>query len=388
MSTASGIAERTPWARVVGIGVALSIVVGAILLAFAWPSITASAQDLPVGVVGTDEQVEQIQDAVDEHSDGAIALERFDDRDAAVSAIEQREAYGAIVLGAEATDAPEVLKATAASAQVAAVMDGLARTLQSQIDTQIRAQIEQTLTTAQEGMAAAVQAAVQAALSGQAPTAPSESTAVELPAITVVVTDIVPFDEDDANGAGLTVAMFPMLLGGMMGGIVLTLLVKGTGRRLVGVVVYSAAAGLVLSAVLHSWLGVLPAGYWLNAAALALTIAAISATITGLGGLFGAAGVPIGAVLMMLVANPISAATVPVEFLVSPWGAIGQLLPPGAAGTLLRSISYFPDAPTAHLWLTLGCWAAAGLVLTAIDLPARRARAALEAPVPAEPAVA
>ncbi|MGW8483154.1 hypothetical protein ACWGJP_08430 [Microbacterium sp. NPDC055903] len=374
--SASETAAHTPWGRVVGIGVALSLVVGVILLAFAWPSITASPTDLPVGIVGTDDQVEQLEDAVAEQSDGAVALQRYDDREDAVAAIEQREAYGAVVLGAEMTDAPEVLKATAASAQVAAVMDGLARQLQSQIDGKIRTQIEQTLTQAQEGMAAAVQAAVQAALSGRAPTAPGDAAAVELPEVTVVVTDIAPFSEDDPNGAGLTVAMFPMLLGGMMGGIVLTLLVKGTARRLIGVVVYSAAAGLVLSGVLHSWLGALPAGYWLNAAALALTIAAISATITGLGGLFGAVGVPIGAVLMMLVANPIAAATVPVEFLVSPWGAIGQLMPPGAAGTLLRSISYFPDADVTAPWLVLGIWTVVGLALTAVDLPARRTRAA------------
>ena len=160
--------------RVVGIAAGLSIVVGVILLAFAWPSITASAKDLPVGIVGTAAQVSPVQDAIEEQSDGAIELIRYDDREAAVAAIDQRKAYGAIVLGAEATDAPDVLKATAASAQVVTLMDGLGRQLQSQIDTQIRTQIEQTLTQAQEGMAAAVQAAVQAALSGQTPTAPSE----------------------------------------------------------------------------------------------------------------------------------------------------------------------------------------------------------------------
>lgn len=380
-AAASDAAAHTPWVRVVGIAAALSVVVGVILLAFAWPSITASAKDLPVGIVGTDEQVDPVQDAIDEQSDGAIELIRYDDRSAAVTAIEQRDAYGAIVLGAQPTDAPEVLKATAASAQVATLMDGLSRQLQTQIDAQIRTQIEQTLTQAQEGMATAIQAAVQAALAGQAPATPGEHAAVSLPEVTVVVTDLAPFSDDDPQGAGLNVAMFPMLLGGMLGGIMLTLTVRGTGRRLVGVVIYSAAAGLVLSGVLHSWLGALPADYWLNAAALSLTIAAIAATITGLGGLFGAAGVPIGAALMMLVANPISAANVPVEFIASPWGAIGQFLPPGAAGTLLRNISYFPEADASRAWLILGVWAVAGLMLTAIDVPARRARRGGAAPV-------
>ena len=109
------------------IAVVLSLVVGVVLLAFAWPAVTAEPRDLPVGLVGTGEQADGIADAVAEQAEGAIALIRYDDRDAAVAAIERREAYGAIVLGTQPTDAPEVLIATAASPQAAQLMDGLAR---------------------------------------------------------------------------------------------------------------------------------------------------------------------------------------------------------------------------------------------------------------------
>lgn len=140
-------------------------------------------------------------------------------------------------------------------------------------------------------------------------------------------------------------------------------LVHGAWRRFLAVLVYSAAAGLVLATILQGWFGALQGSFGLNAAAIGLAIAGISAPIVGLRGLLGPAGIGIGAFLMLFIANPISAATVAVEFLPSQWGAIGQWLPPGAAGTLVRDLSYFPDAPTLFLWLVLTGWTIAGLAL-------------------------
>ena len=39
---------------------------------------------------------------------------------------------------------------------------------------------------------------------------------------------------------------------------------------------------------------------------------------------------------------------------------------PGAASNLLRSLSYFPHAPTAPQWAILACWLVGGVVLTLI----------------------
>jgi len=67
---------------------------------------------------------------------------------------------------------------------------------------------------------------------------------------------------------------------------------------------------------------------------------------------------------MMLVGNPISGAAMPAEFLPWHWGAIGQWLPPGASATLLRDVSYFPDADASAAWLALALWAGAGVLLS------------------------
>ncbi|MEZ3158982.1 hypothetical protein AB1K54_00405 [Microbacterium sp. BWT-B31] len=367
--------ERTPWWRLPIIAVGVSLIVGVVLLAFSWPAVTADPRDLPIGIVGSAEQIEQVSEAIDEQSEGAIALTEYDDRDAAVTAIEHREVYGAVVLPAEQTQSPEVLTASAASPAVAQMLQGIATGLQQQIDAQIHATIEESLAQLQQTVADKIQAAVQAALSGQAPQAPAPeaSAPLTIPTVTVEVTDLVPLAGGDPRGTGLTAAMFPMVLGGILGGVILTLTVKGGGlRRVVGVLIYAPVAGVVLAGILQGLYGALQGGYWLNAAAIALAIAAISSTITGLAGLIGPAGVGVGAAFTMLVANPLSATAVPVEFIPAPWGAFGQWLPPGAAATLLRNLSYFPGADSSFQWALLGIWAAAGLALTLVDIPARR----------------
>ena len=76
----------------------------------------------------------------------------------------------------------------------------------------------------------------------------------------------------------------------------------------------------------------------------------------------------------MLFAVPLASAATPVEFLPTPWGAVGQWFPPGAAATLLRDLSYFPAADSVFPWLVLAGWAVAGVLLAlagrALDRPA------------------
>jgi hypothetical protein len=160
--------------------------------------------------------------------------------------------------------------------------------------------------------------------------------------------------------------MFPLVIGGMLGGIAISLRVIGAMRRVAAVLAYSVATGLLLTGILQGWFGALQGDYWLNSAAIALAVAAIAAPITGFVALMGRAGIGVGVLTFLLVANPISAAAIPVEFLPEPWGAIGQWFPPGAAATLLRDLSYFPAADTTFPWLVLAAWAAGGILLSLI----------------------
>lgn len=308
---------HTPWGRVAAFGAALAAVLAVVALAFLWPSVTAEPRDLPVAVAGPPAATGPFAQGIEDQAPGVFDVVAATDRDAAVELIETREVYGAVVLGPQ----PEVLTASAASPMVAQQLATLAPTLQARL----------------------------AAATGEA--------------VTVTVTDVVPLGAGDPRGIVLGAATFPLVLGGMVGGIGIALAVVGVRRRVAAVVGYAVLGGLAITAVLHSWWGVLGGSSWVSAGVVALTILAIASVVVGCTSLVGRRGLAVGPVLFLLVANPIAAAAMPWQTLPAPWGAVGQWMPPGAAATLLRDTSYFPAADTASLWLTLAAWAALGLTL-------------------------
>lgn len=311
----------TPAPRIVAMSFALAAVLAVIVLAFSWPSVTAEPRDLPVAITGPGPAVAQVTGTIAQAQPGVVSFVEVESRDAAIEAIRTREVYGAIALGPQ----PEVLTASAASPVATQLMNALAGQLQ-------------------RGLTA----------SGGAP------------AEAVTVTDVVALSTDDPRGTRFTSALFPLLIGGMIGGIGISLAVVGARRRVLAVTLYAVVGGIVLAAILQSWFGSLQGNWWVNAAAIALSIAAIAAPIAGLATLIGRPGIALGPVLFMLIANPISGAALPPEFLPWAWGAIGQWFPPGASASLLRTLSYFPDASTAFGWLVLAGWAAAGLLLCVV----------------------
>lgn len=322
------IRPHTKWPVAVILGAAGALAVTLLVLAFLWPTKTAEAHNLPVSITGPEQTVSAIEDALEANAPDTFDLVSAEDRADAVAQIESRETYGAIVLSADA--APEVLTAPAGSAAATQMLAGVAAQLQAMYAQQV------------------------AAAGGDPATAQ------------LTVTPVVQLSADDPNGTGLTAASFPLTMGGMIGGILVSLLVVGTWRRITALFAFAAATGLVITLVMQTWFLYLQGEFWLNVLAVGLSVLATSSFIVGTTALLGRAGIAVGAVLTMLVGNPLSAAAVPWQFIVAPWGAIGQFLVPGASNWLLRSLSYFPDAPTAQQWWTLIGWAALGLVLSMV----------------------
>ncbi|MEU1971614.1 hypothetical protein ABZ477_08150 [Microbacterium sp. NPDC019599] len=354
----------TKWGFAALFGVVGALVVALVVMAFVWPTATAEAQNLPVGISGPDEAVSAIEEVLAEQDPSPLALESVDSREDAVQRIEQRELYGAILLG----DQPEVLLASAASPAAAQALRGIATQLQSRIDD-----------TAQKALTAQLTAIVGALQAGQAPQLP-DGAAGGIPEIpTVTVTDVVPLADGDPTGSGIGASLFPLVLGGMLAGILLTLLVQGVVRRLVGLLVFGVVAGALIVLVMQTWFGILAGDWLLNAAVVATSVTATGAFIIGMAALIGPPGIGIAAVVTMLIANPISAAAIPVQFLPEPWGAVGQWFVPGASANLLRSTSYFPDASTTAQWLILAAWIVGGVLLALIG---HRRNAAELAPAP------
>ena len=316
------------WRKVLAACVGVPLAVGLIVLAFLWPVKTSEPNSLPVGIVGPPPAVENFQAAMAENSPSLLDLVEAVDRAEAVSQIERRLTFGAIILAAP-PDAPEVLTAPAGSPMASQMLAGLASQLQAK-------------------------AAEEAAASGAAATPQ------------VQVTPIVPLSESDQAGSGLAAASFPLVIGGAVGGVIIALLVAGAARRATALLGFSLVTGLVMALILGSWFGYLPGGFVASWLAVAMTVLAISAVIAGCAAAAGRAGLGLAVVLTILLANPLSAAQMPWQFLANPWGGIGQLLPPGAGNWLVRSVSYFPAADNTKQWLVLAIWAVLGLALVGL----------------------
>jgi hypothetical protein len=376
----------TPWGKAVGLGLIASAVITVVLLAFLWPTYESNAKGITVDVVASQSDYEDFTQAVSDAAekngqDLPFEFSRVDDRSDAVSNIKEREAYGAFVLPASKDDKLEVLTASAANTSVSTMLGQTGRSI-------VAAQTQGRLAQAQKKMSDSAsqqsgdqqsgdqQSGDQQAGDQQAqqadPSAMQEQMQKQVGSIIEAaqaglqgptITDIVPLSDDDPQGAGLAVASLPLTIGGIIGGSLMSFGLKGSWRRLLGVVVYAVVGGLAMVLILDAWFGFAPAPAFELWAAVTLSLAGTVGLIVGLNSLIGGAGIGVGAMITMLVGNPISGAQSPKEFLPGPFGEIGQLFVPGATGTLVRDLSYFPDASLVQPWLVLGGWVVVGLLL-------------------------
>ncbi|MFE6701344.1 ABC transporter permease [Streptomyces sp. NPDC057718] len=321
--------STAPNRRAVAVILLVPLMVTLALWAFAWPAARIAPRDLPVGVAGAAPAAQQLEQRFEQRG-GAFEVHRYDDEAAARTAIEDRVVYGAVVATPQG---PHLLTASAASPVVSQLL--------------------------REAVTASV----------------PKDTPVE-------VTDVVAAPPGDPRGSALGASVLPLALAGMAAGAVVTLTGLRGARGALTLLAAAALVGLAATAVTHSWLGVITGDWWTEAGALALTVLAIGSAVAGLGALFGSRGIGLGALLMVLLGNSFSGVTSAPQLLPEPVGAIGQWLPPGAGGSLLRSVAFFDGSAAGGAVWTLSLWSALGL---AAVLLARRAPEPVE-PTPAAPA--
>lgn len=329
MSTAS------PARRTIAVILLIPAVVAFALWAFAWPAARLAPHDLPIGVAGPAASAAPLERHF-EHRQGAFAVHRYADEAAARQAIEDRVVYGAVVTTPEG---PKVLTASAASPVVAQLL--------------------------RDSVAAG---------------AP--------PGIRPATEDVVSTPAGDPRGGALASSVLPLALAGVAAGAMVTGLgLRGT-RSVVALTGAAALVGVTATGLTDSWLGVLAGGWWAEAGAFTLATLAVGATVAGLAALLGPAGVGLGALLVVLLGNPFSGVATAPELLPEPAGLIGQWLPPGAGGSLLRSVAYFDGGGAGGPALTLTLWAVLGLIAVLIGGRRRTTAPALTATRPSGPAPA
>lgn len=360
--------ERSSWIKVISTSLLASLIVALVVLAFTWPTKTMEAKNLPVSIAGPEATVSQFEQSLKDRGIETFELKQASSREEAEQQIRQRETYGAIIFTEGA--APEVLTAPAANAAATQMLNGVA--------TQLNAQIQQKALTAKtEALTQAVQAGGEQGAQAAAQLEQMKAQAEQASAMTVKATAVVPLSESDSSGTGLTIAAFPLVIGGILGGVLSLNLIKGTWRRFATATLYAVIAGALTALILSTWFGFIPGDFATLWAAFAATYLATASFMIGMGALLvPAAGLGLGVVVTMFIGNPISGASMPSAFLPGAWGQIGQMMVPGASSTLLRSIAYFPEAATSGQWLVLSSWIAFGLLAGVIGWALKERRTA------------
>ena len=296
-------------------------VVSVLLLLFLWPAATAESKNLPIGLVGPSQQTAMIADRLSSQSPNALIITEFETASDAQTAIEQKEIYGAIVLGTN----PSVIVASAANPSVANSVKDLGNKLLQ-------------LTASQQGNS--------------------------LPS--VGVTDLAELPANDPRGAIFGGAALPLVIGGISLGAIGALQLRSRRDRIIFGFSASTLTGLLAAVWVSSVFGALPAGVAANWLVFSAIIAAIGFSLMGSHTVAGIAGFGITAATLFLVGNPLNGVGLPMEFYADPWGQIGQMMPIGSGFELLKRVNFFEAASQSQQWFVLGAWGLVGLSLTLI----------------------
>lgn len=360
--------ERSSWLKVISTSLLASLIVAVVILAFTWPTKTMEAKNLPVSITGPEVTVSQFEQSLKDRGIETFELKQATSREDAENQIKQRETYGAIVFTEGA--APEVLTAPAANAAATQMLNSVATQLNAQIQ-------QQALAAKTEALTQAVQAGGEQGAQAAAQLEQMKAEAEKASAMTVKTTAVVPLSESDSSGSGIAISAFPLVIGGILGGSFSALRVNGTWRRFVTATLYAVIGGALTALILNVWFGLIPGDFATLWAAFSATYLATASFIVGVSALTAPiVGLGVGAVITMFIGNPISGASMPSVFLPGAWGAIGQMMVPGASSTLLRSIAYFPEVATSGQWLVLGSWIAFGLLAGVIGWALKERRSA------------
>lgn len=295
--------------------VGIPAVIGLMLWAFLAPTFASGPTGVPIAVSGPAPAVEQLTSQAsqqDEHPDFITV----DSQDDAVNMVKDRDAVGAITIAPEGAT---IYTATGNGAPYAQLLTGMAQKMQA------------------NGMKAET-------------------------------VELAPTTQDDPQAQGLALLGLPLAFGGIISAVLATVLLRGhkwlKAATIAGIAMLGAA---VVVWMLHGVYGTLAGSIFLEWVAVTFGIAATSAVTAGLAAVLGMPGIGIGAVLTIFVANPLSGLATGPWLLPAGWSTLGQLMPIGATGFLVRSLSFFDGAAATRPWIVLVSWVVVGLVLLMFD---------------------
>jgi hypothetical protein len=309
-------------ARGVGVPALMATLIGLAFVVFLDAFHAPVPHHLPVGVVGSAAEVDQLRAALDRQAPGEFAVQRLPDQTAARTAVLHRDLYGVLVPGA-----PARLLVAGANGQ------GVTTTLTEALTPLAGGQLEPR--------------------------------------------DLRPLAPGDTRGLGIFYGAFGVVLGGFLFGITSYSAAPQLPLRwrVLSLGLFALVSGALVgwaAAVLYA---AVPAGFGQVTVLVGLLALSVGATAALVLRAIGSAGTFLTSFGLVILGNATSTGNLPAEYL-PPWlQPLADLLPPGVAVRALRGATYFADDGVARAWWVLGLWSVVPLLLIAVlDAVRRRPR--------------
>jgi len=313
MSSTATRRRQNTTVKIVAAVIGVPVIIGLMLFAFLAPNFSSGPQGVPIAVAGPEQMVKHMTDKAGE---GGPDLRVYESDADVRDAIENRDVVGGLVI------TPSGAQTYTASGNGAAYTE-----MVNQLGKSFEAQ----------GMEVATE-------------------------------DLAPTSEEDPQANGIGLLGLPLAFGGIVSAVIATFVFRRRKWVKFVVLVGIAAGGsLVATWMLHTVYGTLIGKFGMEWLAIALGILSTSLLTAGLAAVIGTAGVGIGAVLTIFLGNPLSGLATGPWLLPDGWATLGQWMPIGATGYLVRSLSYFDGQGVGHAWWVFAVWIAVGFALLMWD---------------------
>jgi len=334
---------KSTWRFILTLTIGLTAVLAIMMTAFSLPAVNSGINNVPIGIIATND--ETFQKMAKPLRNKGFKVSEYATAYQAKAQINKRDIYGAISL--DASGNLTVYEATAASAAVSQALTQIGNSVVTQQKAIGSAQINQII--AKTNDVNTIKALNQKL--------------AQLNAKTAKIVEVRAFPKADSKGTGLAAGALPIALGGWIGAVAIANMVKGKRQKFAAVISFAVIGGLGLVAVIQYGIGTFDGNYFLTSLGAMLGIAATGFFVLGILEVLGNPGLGIAAVLLILLGNPLSGLASAPEMLPTGWGALGQLLPPGATGTLLRNIAFFNGHAIAYPLTVLLAYVVVGMLL-------------------------
>ncbi|MCD2158988.1 ABC transporter permease [Fructobacillus sp. M1-13] len=325
------------------LAIGLTAVLSIMMTAFATPAVNSGIHNVPIGIVTkNDDMYQKMAKPLDQRG---FDVKQYETEVAMKDAVSDRKIYGAFEMSASGD--MTLYKATAASTAVAQALETIGQKVVDQQKVAAKEQIQgMQAQTTDVTMLKTLDAKLQA-IDGKS----------------LRVQELRSFPSRDSKGAGLVAGALPIALGGWIGSVAIANVVKGKRQKFFAAIAFAITGGLGLTAVIQFGLGTFDGNYFITSLGAMLGIAATAFFVLGLLEMLGNGGLIIAAITLILLGNPLSGLGSAPEMLPAGWGFFGQLLPPGATGTLLRNLTFFDGHAIAMPLLVLASYIIVGLGL-------------------------